>query len=127
LTQFVKIAEKLNDFYFENCDCFKTESYLSELLFEFALLSWDCEISISLFRLLAFNLQVSNPYFVFVFVFSDCLCLVLNLMGCVNAPIKCEFRTFSFRFHVLMFGNTFIRGFFIVFRSPKMAFFNAHH
>jgi hypothetical protein len=43
--------------------------------------------------------------------------LVLNLIGCVNGQIKCEFRSLSFGFHILMFGDLFMRDFFIVFRS----------
>jgi hypothetical protein len=60
-------------------------------LFEFALLSWDCETGISSFRLVPFNLRVSNPYF-FLFlllVFSDCLCLVLNLIGALMVDCLC--------------------------------------
>jgi hypothetical protein len=37
------------------------------------LLSWDCETDISSFRLLPFNLQVSNQYFV-LFLFSLIVC-----------------------------------------------------
>jgi hypothetical protein len=80
---------------------------------EFVLLSWDCETGFSSFRLLLFNLQVSNPYF--VLVFSDCLCFVLNLISWVNGRINCEFSSFSFGFHVLLFGNLFKRDFFILF------------
>jgi hypothetical protein len=48
---------------------------------------------------------------------SDCLCLALNMIACVNGRVKCEFRSFSFGFRVLLFRNDFRYGLFLIYRS----------